>query len=354
MFKGSVGILMVVLLIASVFVPVEIPYTFNTTAKVYPLQQWVLHKNVDGNLIKTLHNYKTGRLAEYATFPFDRGDVVNIKFHPDQSATTSQIDSGYLVASIASLNLAQQLVDLENQLNVERANLEKVSTGQKQEIIVQGKEVLNQAIADLKFKEANLNRAEKMFNDGLLAKAKLETAQQGVKQAKIAIEVARKNIGVDATGEKPEEINLIKAKIKSFESQINFLKGTNDSYDIYAPISGNMHYETGVEGDKLIIDDIREHILIVPIKLKDRDFIGDDTVIELEIHGSDTLVQAQLIDLSDKVEIINREVVVMAKAAVSADKTTGLASGMPIKCKITTGKVLPIEYMKRSMKIDSK
>lgn len=354
MFKGSVGILMVVLLIASVFVPVEIPYTFNTTAKVYPLQQWVLHKNVDGNLIKTLHNYKSGRLAEYATFPFDRGDVVNIKFHPDQSASTSQVDSGYLVASIASLNLAQQLVDLENQLNVERANLQKVSTGEKQEIIVQGKEILNQALADLKFKQANLDRAEKMFADGLLAKAKLEAAQQGVKQAEIAIEVARKRIGVTSTGEKPEEINLIQAKINSFESQINFLKSTNDSYDIYAPISGNMYYETGIEGDKLIIDDIKEHILIIPIKLKDRDFIGDDTMIELEVHGSDTLVQAQLIDVSDKVEIINREVVVIAKASISADKAKGLASGMPIKCKITTGKVLPIEYMKRSMKLDQK
>ena len=354
MFKGSVGILMVVLLIASVFVPVEIPYTFNTTAKVYPLQQWVLHKNVDGNLIKTLHNYKSGRLVEYATFPFDRGDVVNIKYHANEAAISSQIDSGYLVASIASLNLAQQLVDLENQLNVEKANLEKVSTGEKQELVIQDKEVLNQAIQDLKFKEANLVRAEKMYADGLLSKMKLEVAQQGVKQAEIAIEVARKKIGVTTTGEKPEEINLTRAKIKSFESQINFLKSTNDSYDIYAPISGHMRYETGIEGDKLIIDDVKEHILIIPIKLKDRDFIGEDTKIELEVHGSDTLVQAQLVDLSEKVEIINREVVVLAKASVSAENAAGIASGMPIKCKITTGKVLPIEYMKRSMKIDPK
>jgi len=351
MFKGSVGILMVVLLIASVFVPVEIPYSFNTTAKVYPLQQWVLHKNVDGNLIKTLHNYKTGRLAEYATFPFDRGDVVNIKFHPDQSTSSSQVDSGYLVASIASLNLASQLVDFENQLNVEKANLEKVSTGEKPEIITQRKEVLNQAFADMKFKEANLVRAEKMYADGLLSKIKLEQAQQGVKQAAITIEVARKNINVTSTGEKPEEIKLTQAKIKALESQINFLKGTNESYEIYTPISGDMSYETGVEGDKLIIQDISEHILIVPIKLKDRDFVDNDTKIELEVHGSDTLLQATLIDISDKVEILNREVVVLAKASITAENAKGLSSGMPVKCKITTGKVLPIEYMKRSMKL---
>ena len=69
--------------------------------------------------------------------------------------------------------------------------------------------------------------------------------------------------------------------------------------------------------------------------------------------GSDTLVQAELISISDKVEILNRNVVVIAKASVHGD-VPGLSSGMPVKCKITTGKVLPIEYMKRSMKIESK
>ena len=284
MLKGSVGILMVVLLIASVFVPVEIPYSFNTTAKVYPVQQWVLHKNVDGNLIKTLHNYKSGLLAEYATFPFDRGDVVNIKFDPNRNSA-SRVDSGYLVASITSLNLAEQLIDLETQLNVEKATLAKVSTGEKKEAIIQDQEVLNQAKQDLKFKEANLVRAQKMFKDGLIAKVKLEVAEEAVKQAKIAIEVAKTKIGVTSTGEKPEEVNLIQARINSFQSKIDFLKTTNESYEIYTPIAGNMSFETGTDGDKLIIEDVTEHILMIPVKLKDRDFIDEDVIIELDVLG---------------------------------------------------------------------
>jgi len=352
MLKGSVGILMVVLLVASVFVPVEIPYTFNSTAMVDPLQEWVLHKNVDGNLIKTLHNYKTGQLVEYATFPFDRGDVVNIKFDPN-NIDASKVDSGYLVASITSLFLGQQLVDLQSEINIEKANLLKVSTGEKPEIVIRNQEKLNQARQDLDFQQSILDRAQKMFDDGLISKVKLEAAEAAVKQAHITIELAKKQINVTSTGEKPEEVNLIRTKIESLQAQINFLQGTNDSYEIYTPISGDISYETGIDGDKLIIEDVTEYILKIPIKVKDRNFIGNESVIELDVMGSDTLVQAQLISINNKVEILNGEAVVLAKASMRGD-IEGLSSGMPIRCKITTGKVLPIEYMKRSIKIESK
>lgn len=348
MLKGSVGVLMVVLLVASVFVPVEIPYTFNSTAKVYPVQQWVLHKNVDGNLVKTLHNYKTGLLSEYATYQFDRGDIINIQFNPNK-ISESKVDSGELIASIASINLAGKLVQLENDLAIEKANLQKVSTGEKIQIVVKAEEELNKALQNRDFQEKNFARSKQLFTEGLIAKMDYERAEVALKQSIIDIEVAKKKIRVSNTGEKPEEVQLSLAKITSLEKEINFLTQTTDSYAIYTPIAGKISFETGIEGDKLIVEDTTEQILMIPVKLKDRDFITMDTRIQLDVMGVDTLVDAQLVDISDKVEILNREVVVLAKAKVKGN-FSGLSTGMPVKCKITCGEVLPIEYMKRSMK----
>jgi len=89
----SIGIIMIILIVASVFVPVDIPYAFDSTAKVYPLQEWVIHKRPDGSMVSTLHNHKTGLLKDYASYQFDRGDIVNIQFNPNRIAE-SQIDSG--------------------------------------------------------------------------------------------------------------------------------------------------------------------------------------------------------------------------------------------------------------------
>ncbi len=346
------GILMVVLLVASVFVPVEIPYTFESTAKVYPVQQWVLHKNRDGNLIKSLHNYKTGLLADYGTYQFDRGDIVQIAFNPNKIAET-KVDSGELIATIASVNLAEKLVKLQNELSIERANLDKVSTGEKVQIVNQAEEELNKAYQNNDFQRKNYNRAQKLFRDGLISQLQYEQAEAAFKQSQIEIELAKKKIRVTNTGEKREEIKLTKAKIKSLENEIDFFTQTSDSYAIHTPITGKISYETGVDGDKLIVEDTAEHILIVPIKLKDKDFVGKDTRIQIDIMGSDTLVDVELVDVSDKVEILNRDVVVLAKVKVSGT-VPGLSTGMPVKCKITCGKVLPIEYMKRSIGSNSK
>jgi len=172
-----------------------------------------------------------------------------------------------------------------------------------------------------------------MLDEGLLARAEFENTENAFKQAKNALVVAKEKIQVVTTGDKPEEIEYIKSRITSIGKQLEFLKDQ--------------------DGDRMIVEDTTEHILVIPIKLRDRDFIGKNTVIELSILGQDSLVPAKLLGLNEKVEILNRHVVVLAKASVSGN-IPGLASGMPIKCKVTCGAVKPLEYLKRSTNLELK
>ncbi|MEM8909774.1 MAG: hypothetical protein AAGD05_18140 [Bacteroidota bacterium] len=352
MLKGSVGVLMIGLIVASLFVPVEIPYTFDSTAKVYPLQQWVLQKNRDGSLLSTLHDYRSGLLKDYASFQFDRGDLVSIQFNPGQIAQ-SQVDSGTLIAAIGSNMLSERLIRLDNDYAIEQANLQKALAGKKPEIIQRAEEELRLAEQELLLRKKQYERAKEMHQQGLLAFADYEQAEGIYQQTQTRVGVVKDQLAATTAGEKPEQINFIRAKIASIAKEKAFLEQTSDSYQIYAPIGGQLSYETTPEADKLIVEDTTAHILYIPVKLRDRDFLGKDTKIELSIIGQDSLISAQLIDVSDKVEIINRNVVVVAKASVSG-KVKGLSTGMPVKCKISCGQVKPMEYMKRSMKIDLK
>jgi len=352
MFKGSFGIIMIILIVASVFVPIDIPYAFNSTAKVYPLQQWIIHKRPDGSLVSTLHNHKSGLLKDYASYQFDRGDVVNIKFNPNRIAQ-SQVDSGELIATIQSNLLNGRLINLENERSIEEANLLRNQAGSKPEIIKQAREELKLAIQELEIQKLKITRAEDMLEEGLMARANYENVENAHKQAQNALIVAQEKIQVVTSGDKPEEIQYIKSRIASITKELDFLKTSNQNYNIYAPINGRISFETDQEGDRMIVADTTEHILIIPIKLRDRDFIGKNTVIELSILGQDTLIPAKLLGLNEKVEILNRNVVVLAKASVNGN-IPGLASGMPIKCKVTCGAVKPLEYLKRSTNLELK
>ncbi len=352
MFKGSIGIIMIILIVASVFVPVDIPYAFDTTAKVYPRQEWVIHKRPDGSMVSTLHNHKTGLLKDYSSYQFDRGDIVNIQFNPNRIAE-SQIDSGELIAVIQSNLLNGQLIALENEKNIEKANLLRAQAGSKPEIISQAKEELHLAEQELEIQKLKIARAQDMLNEGLLARADFENTENDFKQAKNALVVAQEKIEVVTSGDRPAEVEYIKSKIASLRNQLAFLKTSTDNYTIHSPIAGKISFETGIDGDRMIIADTTEHILIIPIKLRDRDFIGENTTVELSILGQDTLIPATLIGVNEKVEILNRNVVVLAKAMVSGD-IPGMASGMPIKCKVTCGSVKPLEYLKRSTNLELK
>jgi len=352
MFKGSLGIIMIILIVASVFVPVDIPYAFNSTAKVYPLQQWIIHKQPDGSLVSTLHDHKTGLLKDYASYQFDRGDVVNIQFNPNRIAQ-SKVDSGELIATIQSNLLNGRMIALENEIAIERANLLRTEAGSKPEIIKQAQEELRLAEQELEIQKLKIARAQGMLDEGLLARAEFENTENAFKQAKNALVVAKEKIQVVTTGDKPEEIEYIKSRITSIGKQLDFLKTSNSNYNIFSPIAGRISYETDQNGDRMIVEDTTEHILVIPIKLRDRDFIGENTVIELSILGQDSLVPAKLLGLNEKVEILNRHVVVLAKASVSGN-IPGLASGMPVKCKVTCGAVKPLEYLKRSTNLELK
>ncbi|MEM9821022.1 MAG: hypothetical protein AAF985_08115, partial [Bacteroidota bacterium] len=328
------------------------PYTFESTGKVYPLQQWVLQKNQDGSLLSTLHNYKSGLLKDYSSFQFDRGDLINIRFNPGQ-IVESKVDSGALIATIGSNMLAERLIRLQNDLSIEQANLSKALAGRKPEIVDKAAEELILAKQELQLRKKQYERAKEMHEEGILAFADFERAEGVYQQTQTRVSVAEENISVITTGERPEQINFIKAKIVSIQKEIAFLQMTNDSYNIFTPIAGSIGFETTPQADKLIIEDTTERILYIPVKVSDRDFIDKNTIIELSIVGQDTLVPAKLVEVGKKVEILNRNVVVLAKASV-AGNVPGLATGMPVKCKVSCGHVKPMEYMKRSMKVELK
>lgn len=349
MIKSFSGILLIVLVVASIWTPVELPFTVESTALVYPLQSWELQKNPDGTLLGNLRNHKNGQLQDYSSYQFERGDVIQINFAKD-AALFGQVDSGALMASIASNALSQNLIQLENDLRVEKAQLESARTGQKPEIQKEAEEKVRLQEEALVIREQQLKRSEALTKEGLFAQAQYEKDLNQYEQAKINIQLAKEQLAVVSTGEKPEDIKLIESRIAALQKQIDFQLNTSGLYRIYSPIAGEVRYESNATGDKLIVDNTSTYIFQIPVKLKDTKLIEIGAPVEWSPLFADTTYQARLTSWGTKVEILNQEQVVMAQAEMPGP-IEGLIYGMPVRCAINIGKVTPLEYFKQSMDI---
>lgn len=344
------GIGFLFMLVASIFVPIDLPYTVESTAKVFPVQQWVLHKSLDGTLVSTLHDYRSGLMQDYKSYQFDRGDVINIQFNPQQHASQS-IMEGELIASINSNMMEERLIELHNELALTKANLGRQKVGQKTEILAGVEEEITLKEETLKWHEKNLRRSKKLLEQGLVAKAEYEKTESAYQQAKIEVKMVKKKLTVESTGRKPADLRMLKTQIKSLEDVIAFQEDKASNYAIYAPIGGKIGYENDQDGDRLLIEDTSAFILLIPVKAKDRYYLNKDSSIDLEVLGVDSTVTAKLLGWESNIQIMDNQQVVVAKAEVS-NPIGNIVSGLPIRCTIHCGDVTPFEFLKRSITID--
>lgn len=342
------GLIILLLLVAVVFAPVDVPFTVESVAKAMPLQQWVLFKSPEGALSATYHDHQSGLVKEAESYQFDRGDVVEIKFNQAWDSTKT-VNAGETLAAIYSNSLSEELVKLKNLLAIEEANKQVVATGQKQELIKQLEEQINLSKEDLKLREKTLRRTKKLYEDGLAPLVDLELAENAYDESAATVTVAEKALVVAKTGEKQETVSLSSSKINSLKKEIAFLEQTQTKFLIKAPFGGQIRFESLPEGDWLYLEDTSALVLFIPVRLKDRSFVEAGQQIELKLFDNKTIIPSTVLEVGQRVEILGRDQVVVIKALVQEGQQY-LPSGLPVQCQIQCGQVRVAEFLKRSVR----
>lgn len=346
--KRYSGIIILLLLVAVVFAPVDVPFTIESVAKALPVRQWALLKSSDGGLLVTLYDHRTGLVSNQEGYQFDRGDMVHVRFN-DGWKTGSNVRAGEKVAAIVSNRLGEQLVRLKNQLAVEQANLGVIASGQKPQVISQLEEEINLAKADLELRKKNLERTRQLHADGLIAATALDQAENAYNESQARVRVAEKTLLVAGSGEKQETVSLASSRIASLQKEIAFLENKQNKYALAAPFDGQVRFETTPEGERMLVEDTSTVILQIPVRLRDSRFVRVGRDIELQLLDNQTMIAATVLEVGARVEVLNREQVVIVKAAAGGYGSS-LPPGMPVRCRIECGKVRVAEFLKRSIR----
>ncbi len=345
--KRYSGLILLALLIAGVFAPIEVPFRIESVARILPERQWVLLKPADGSLTVTLYDNRTGLVRAQQGYQFDRGDQVQVRFKEDRQ-TGEVIRAGETVATINSNQLSEQLVRLRNQLAVEEAGLAVVTTGQKPQTLARLEEEISLASADLELRQRTLQRMKQLHDDGIVAVMQLEQAENAYNESLARLRVAQKALQVGATGEKPESVSLAQSRIAAMQKEIAFLENKQVKYSLAAPFDGQIRHEITPEGDRLLLEDSSSLILQIPVRLRDARFIQAGQKVQIQLLDRTEAFGVTILDVGSRIEILNREQVVIVRA--TATKTVGLPQGQPLRCRIECGPVRVAEFLKRSVR----
>jgi multidrug efflux pump subunit AcrA (membrane-fusion protein) len=334
------------------YVPIEVPFTLDSAARVLPIRQWVLTQAADGTLSAVVYDHRTGMVRRQEGYQFDRGDQVQLLFQENWQAGT-RVKAGDAVATIASSALSEQLVQLKNQLAVEQANLGVVASGQKPQVLAQLEEEIRLAQDDVTLRRKALERAASLQAEGLIAALAVEQAENALHDAQARVRLAEKSMAISATGEKQEIVAATSARIASLQKQIEFLENKRSKYVIKAPFAGTVRQEHTLEGDRLLIEDTTKLILQMPIRLRDAQYLraGQELTLRWLDQSSESYVKA--LEIGQRVETLGYEQVVTLKAQlepIDDPVTLKYTAGAAVRCHILCESVRVSEFLRRSLR----
>ena len=164
----------------------------------------------------------SGRVEELVV---DRGDMVRV---------------GQVLARLDDKEIRAQLSQARASRQAAAARLAEAETGSRPQEIDRAQAALDEAEANRRTAQINLDRALKLHERGVLSRQALDDARNAFDVADAQVNVARKNHELIRLGPRLEQIQLARAQLAEAEASISWWEAQLENTIIRAPISGTV------------------------------------------------------------------------------------------------------------------
>jgi len=343
--RRHILILLLILVILTIFLPIPVRYSFVASAKIYPVREWKLSRGAEEGFWSQTYNYETDALGDFKNYRFERGDIAELKIR-EKLEFDAPIEVKDTVAYIESFYIQNEITRISNLRDVEMANMNVVSTGEKQSMVEQAQRQYNYAMQQLDLEKKNFGRQERLFRDSVITPADYDIYENALKLAEINTQVAYEALTSLSTGEKDPIVNLSGQKIISYEKEINRLESQKAQYTIATPISGLLSYDTEI-GGIVKVSDISRLLLKIPVAYQHSAYLKSLYAVKFSTPDNKITVNATFKGFDENVNLIQNQQFVIARA-VTTEPTPGIYPGMVVQCRIYCDKVMLLEYLKRN------
>lgn len=342
--KHIIPFAIVTLVLLTILLPIQFPYTIDAPGKVLPVREWILQRSADGNLFSTLSNHIEGIVENFTITQIERGDAGNFVFQPDIRAF-QHIELGDTIGIFYSNEIERRLSNLEGELESAKAFLALNNTGEKLEVIEAAEKSLELASAQALEQRRIYERQKTLYERDLISLQELEIFQTQSEVKDLEKQMAQSALINVSTGAKPEQITYLQTQIKAIQREIRILEKRIDQFTLISPIAGVV--TPAFSGDTLtIISDTTRQIILLPIRLRESSRISRNQTIEIETALLSHPVLGKILHIDHIVHRLNGEEIVLAMALVD-ESGTPLAFGSTVRCQIDCGTFTPMQYLRQ-------
>jgi multidrug efflux pump subunit AcrA (membrane-fusion protein) len=346
--RRHILILLLVLAIIGIFLPIRVRYSFEATAKIYPIREWKLMRGTEEGFWSQSYDYETDALSDFKNYRFERGDIAELEIRKNL-VFDKPVKAGDTIAWIKSYLIENEITRLTSLRDVELANRNVVSTGEKQTMIEQAERQYNYALQQLDLEKKNYARQEKLFRDSVIAAADFDLYENSLKLAEINAQVSYDALMALSTGEKEQVVNVSDQLISSYEKEIGRLEIQMDQYNIVTPVSGVLSYNTEI-GGILKVSETSNLLLKIPVAYQHSSYLDKLSKVTFSTPDNKITVNASFKGFDQSVNLIQNHQFVITRA-VTNEPSPGIFPGMVVKCRIYCDKVRILEYLKRNFSV---
>lgn len=347
--RRHILILLLVLALIGIFLPIKVRYSFEATAKIYPIREWKLMRGTEEGFWSQTINYESDALDDFKNYRFERGDIAELVIRKDLEYA-SPIMENDTIAEIKSYFIQNEITRLSNLRDVELANKGVVSTGEKQSLIGQAERQYQYALQQLDLEKKNYDRQQKLFRDSVIAAAEFDIYENSWKLAELNTQVAYDALVALKTGEKEQVVNVSDQMVKSYETEIERLRTQKSQYTIISPISGKLFYDIDSTGAILKVRDISRLLLKIPVAYQHAAYLGQLHKVSFSTPDNKVTMNVTFKGVDENVNLIQNHQFVIARA-ITEESLPGVYPGMVVKCRIYCDKVRILEYLKRNFSV---
>jgi hypothetical protein len=341
-------LIFVLLVIVTLFLPIPVRYSFIATAKIYPGKEWKLARGEEEGFWSQSYDYETDAVSDFKNYRFERGDIAELVMREGLLADT-MINTMDTVAFIQSYYIDNEITRLDNLRDIEVANLDVISTGEKQSLIEQAQKQYNYALQQYELEKKNFARQDILFRDSVIPQAEFDIAENALALAGINTQVAYDALVSLQTGEKDPVLYLTEQRIRSYEKEIGMLESQKRQYTIITPLSGWLSYDPAL-GGIIKVNDISRLVLKIPVPYQQISFLNRLHSVTFSTPDNKINISAAYRGYDETVSVINSQQYVIAKA-VTNEVIHGVYPGMVVKCRILCDRVTLLEYIVRNFSV---
>jgi len=270
---------LLVLLVIALFI--KFPYYIKTPCQFSAQYNWSLIEVEPGKLLSRLNGNNPHRVKDFNLLQFDRPDFVN--FSLTRLVKPGQfVEKGELIGTISSTENKIRLDELKGQLERTRAELNMITTGEKEAVQQEAMQELNYAKSAYKLYQLTLERKRQLLQDNLISQAEWEQAEAEYKLLALNVSIAKAKVRTVQSGDKTEMVDVFRSQIMSIENQIHLLEAKLAAEAIRTPISGIL-LDSYQEGTLCSIAKIDTMIAQTPINQKNRYYVKSGVRFNVKI-----------------------------------------------------------------------